>query len=96
MIISENINSSWRRLIKLDNVGKSLVSVVMITYNHQKYIAEAIRSVLNQTFHNFELVIVNDGSTDKTDEIIRGFEDNRINYIFQENQGPSSAINTAI
>jgi glycosyltransferase involved in cell wall biosynthesis len=72
------------------------ISVTMITYNHEKYIAESIRSVLDQTFTNFELIIVNDGSTDKTDEIIRTFQDSRIIYIYQENQGPSTATNNAI
>ena len=76
--------------------GVALVSVVMITYQHEKYIAEAVQSVLNQTFGDFELIIVNDGSTDKTDEIIRGFQDERITYIYQENQGPSSALNKGI
>ena len=73
-----------------------LISVVMITYQHEKYIAEAIRSILDQTFNNFELIIVNDGSTDKTDEIIKGFHDNRITYIYQENQGPSTASSNGI
>lgn len=72
------------------------VSVTMITYNHEKYIAESIQSVLDQTFTDFELIIVNDGSTDKTDEIIRTFKDPRISYICQENQGPSVASNNAI
>lgn len=73
-----------------------LISITMITYNHEKYISEAIQSVLNQTFVDFELIIVNDGSTDKTEEIIKAFQDSRIIYIFQENQGPSIAINEAI
>ena len=73
-----------------------LISVVMITYQHEKYIAEAIQSVLEQTFGNFELVVVNDGSTDKTDEIIRSFQDHRISYIRQDNQGPSAASNNGI
>ncbi|MBD2666509.1 glycosyltransferase family 2 protein [Richelia sinica] len=73
-----------------------LVSVVMTTYNHEKYIAEAINSVLNQSFTNFELIIVNDGSTDRTDEIIKSFNNKRITYIYQENQGTSAAVNRAI
>ncbi|MHC5752547.1 MAG: glycosyltransferase [Nostoc sp.] len=73
-----------------------LISVTMTTYNHEKYIGEAVESVLNQTYKNFELIIVNDGSNDKTDEIIRKFRDERITYIYQENQGTSSAINRAI
>jgi len=78
------------------NNNTPLISVVMITYQHEKYIAEAIQSVLEQTFERFELVVVNDGSTDKTDEIIRSFQDNRISYIRQENQGPSAASNNGI
>jgi glycosyltransferase involved in cell wall biosynthesis len=68
----------------------------MNTYNHEKYIAEAINSILDQTFEDFELVIVNDGSTDRTEEIIKSFTDERIVYFYQENQGPSCASNTAI
>lgn len=68
----------------------------MTTYNHEKYIAEAIQSILEQTFEDFELIIVNDGSTDKTETIIKSFNDSRINYIYQENMGPSAAANTAL
>jgi glycosyltransferase involved in cell wall biosynthesis len=73
-----------------------LISVVMTTYQHEKYVAEAIQSILDQTFENFELIIVNDGSTDRTDEIIRSFKDDRIVSIYQENQGPSAATNHGI
>ena len=73
-----------------------LISVVMATYNHEKYIAEAIQSILDQTFTDFELVIINDGSTDRTDEIIKTVKDARIVYIAQKNQGPSVAINNGI
>lgn len=67
----------------------------MTTYNHEKHIGEAIQSILNQTFKDFELIIVNDGSTDKTDEVIKKFTDPRIVYVCQENQGPSAAANRA-
>ena len=73
-----------------------LVSVIMTTYNHEKYIAEAIESILQQTLTDFELIIINDGSRDRTEEIIRSFQDNRIIYIYQENQGPSAAANQGI
>jgi predicted O-linked N-acetylglucosamine transferase (SPINDLY family)/GT2 family glycosyltransferase len=73
-----------------------LISVSMITYNHERYIGEAIESILNQTFENFELIIVNDGSIDRTDEIIRSFKDKRIVYINQKNQGSSAAANKGI
>ena len=69
----------------------------MTTYNHQKYIGQAIQSVLAQTFTNFEFIIVNDGSTDNTDKIIKSYLfDNRIKYIYQDNQGASLACNQGI
>ena len=70
------------------------VSVVMPTYNGSKYIKRAIDSILAQTYTNFEFVIVDDGSTDNTAEIIHSFKDERIKYIYQENRGPASAYNT--
>lgn len=76
--------------------GQPHVTVATITYNHEKYIASAIESILNQTFEDFELIVVDDGSTDATAAIIQGFNDPRIRYIWQENQGPSGARNTAI
>lgn len=72
------------------------VTVAMITYNHERYVAEAISSILDQTYRDFELVIVDDGSTDGTPEVISGFRDERIRYIRQENQGPGAARNTAL
>lgn len=72
------------------------VSVTLVTYNHEKYIADAIQSILDQTFQDFELIIVNDGSTDRTEEVIKSFQDSRIQYIYQMNQGTSAACNAAI
>jgi glycosyltransferase involved in cell wall biosynthesis len=73
-----------------------VVSVAMITYNHEKYVAEAIRSVLDQTFSDLEVVIVDDGSTDRTSEVIRSIIDPRIVSIRQPNGGPGAALNRAI
>ncbi|MBD2177249.1 glycosyltransferase [Pseudanabaena sp. FACHB-1998] len=73
-----------------------LISVIIPTYNHEKYIAETIQSVLDQTFKDFELIVINDGSTDRTEEIIQKFKDDRIRYIYQQNQGPSRASNRGI
>jgi glycosyltransferase involved in cell wall biosynthesis len=56
----------------------------MPAYNAEKYISEAIESVLNQTFTNWELIVVNDGSTDRTEEIILSFDDERICYVKNE------------
>jgi len=75
---------------------KPLVSIIMPTYNTEKYIAEAIQSVLVQTYKNFELIIIDDGSNDSTKEIIYSFDDKRIKYTYQENQGVSVARNRGI
>ena len=58
------------------------------TYNHEKYIGECIQSVLNQTFQDWEMIIVDDGSTDRTAEVISGYCDQRIRYFRQDHVGP--------
>lgn len=72
------------------------ISVILPVYNGEKYIQKAIESVLNQTFTDFELIVVNDGSTDKTLDIINSFDDARITIINQSNQGPGAARNNAL
>ena len=74
-----------------------IVSVIIPTYNRTALLPRAIRSVLNQSFQDFELIIVNDGSTDNTEEVVKSFEDNKIRYIRHEkNRGGSAARNTGI
>lgn len=70
-----------------------LVSVVLPTYNHLKFLPGAIGSLLDQTFSNFELILVNDGSTDGTQEYLDQLEDPRIRVIHQENQRLPGALN---
>lgn len=77
-------------------MGNPAISVVMAVYNCEKYLKEAIESILNQTFSDFEFIIVNDGSTDRTGEIVKFFDDSRIVLIQQDNQGLSAALNSAI
>jgi glycosyltransferase involved in cell wall biosynthesis len=72
------------------------VTVLMPAYNAGQYIADAITSVLQQTFTNFELLIVNDGSTDDTLKVIDGFNDPRIVVINQPNGGVAAALNTGL
>ena len=62
-------------------VDSPLVSVLMPVYNGEKYLKEAIDSILNQTYNNFEFIIINDGSTDRSEEIILSFSDSRIVYV---------------
>ncbi len=74
-----------------------LVSVVIPTYNRANIIDKAIDSVLNQTYKNLEVVVVDDGSTDNTEEVIRSYDDPRVRYIpLEENQGANVARNTGI
>lgn len=77
-------------------MSEPIISIMMPAYNAQEYIAAAIESVLAQTFTGWELVIVDDGSTDRTPEIIRRFDDRRIRYFRQENAGEAAARNTAL
>lgn len=71
-------------------------SVIIPAYNLEQYIAVTIQSVLDQTFKDFEIIIVDDGSTDKTVSVIQSFHDPRIRLISQPNGGVSKARNTGI
>ncbi|MCK4785708.1 MAG: glycosyltransferase, partial [Desulfobacteraceae bacterium] len=70
------------------------VSVVLPTYNHLRFLPKAVESVLRQTFSDFELIIVNDGSTDGTREYLDSLKDRRVRIIHQENKRLPEALNT--
>jgi len=75
----------------------SMVSVIIPTYNRAHLISIAIKSVLNQTYQDFEIIVVDDGSIDNTEEIVKDFTDFRIHYICHKyNQGVSATRNTGI
>lgn len=76
----------------------TLVSVIMPVYNAEKYVEEAILSVLNQTYKNFEFIIINDGSTDNSLQILRRLQltDKRIRLISRENYGLVTTLNEGI
>ncbi len=76
----------------------ALVSIIMPIYNAEKYVAQAIESVLNQTLTDFELILINDGSTDKSAEICASYarDDQRITLIHQNNGGICSARNKGL
>jgi glycosyltransferase involved in cell wall biosynthesis len=79
------------------NINKNPpVCVVMPVYNRSKYIRQSIESVLQQTFSDFEFLIINDGSTDGSLEIIKSFNDPRIKIVDQENKGLISTLNIGI
>jgi glycosyltransferase involved in cell wall biosynthesis len=68
------------------------ISVVLPVFNGEKYLKEAIDSILRQTFTDFELVVVNDGSTDRSEQIIKEYSDPRIRYLGQKNAGVGMAL----
>lgn len=78
------------------NRNNPKISVIIPLYNHEKYIKEAIYSVLEQTFSDLELIIINDGSTDRSEDVVKSITDDRIKYIYQENQGAHNTINRGI
>lgn len=73
------------------------VSVIIPTYNRANLVSRAIKSVLNQTYQDFEIIVVDDCSEDNTEEIVKSFNDSRIRYIkHKKNKGGSAARNTGI
>jgi len=72
------------------------VSVVIPTYNYAKYIARSVESVVNQSFQDFEILVVDDGSTDNTREVIETKYKTKVRYFYQENSGAPSARNRGI
>lgn len=73
-----------------------LISVIIPTYNYGKYIEEAIKSVLQQDYAPLEIVIVDDGSTDNTREIVNPYLGDNVRYFYQENKGNAAARNFGI
>jgi glycosyltransferase involved in cell wall biosynthesis len=76
------------------NMGK--ISVVIPTYNRAQLLGQSVLSVLNQTYGDFELIIVDDGSTDQTRTKVSEYQDSRVKYLYKENGGVSSARNSGI
>lgn len=77
--------------------GDPSISVILPTYNRADLVSRAIESVLDQTFEDFELIVVDDGSTDETKQVVDRIDDPRIEYIrHEENQGGAAARNTGI
>ena len=73
-----------------------LFSIIIPTYNRAKLLKVAIQSVIDQTYEDWELIVVDDGSTDETKNIVKGIKDSRIKYVYQENKKLSAARNTGV
>ncbi|MBN1974914.1 MAG: glycosyltransferase [Sedimentisphaerales bacterium] len=100
---AENIKKYLSLINSQNNLSSStmessepLVSILMPAYNASTHIREAVESILSQKYRNYECIIADDGSTDNTRDIISGFKDERIKYIYKDNGGPSSARNMAL
>lgn len=80
-----------------NNPEQSLVTVYLVCFNYAKYVKQSIESVLSQTYQNFELIIIDDGSTDNSTEIINGYAKHpKVRIIIQENKGLIATNNIAI
>lgn len=77
------------------NMFKPKVSVIVPTYNNANYIEEALKSIMAQDYQDYEIIVIDDGSTDKTREIVQSLGDN-IKYVYQANQGLAGARNTGV
>ncbi|PIE71744.1 MAG: hypothetical protein CSA22_01225 [Deltaproteobacteria bacterium] len=77
-------------------VDTPLVSVIIPSYNHAAYIRETLQSVCDQTWPAIEIIVIDDGSTDASPEILKGLEIPRLRLFFQENQGTASALNRGL
>lgn len=75
---------------------KPFFSVLMPLYNHDAYVGDALRSLIEQTFDDFEVIVCNDGSTDASLEVVDGFKDSRVRVIDKPNGGTVSALNAAL
>jgi len=80
--------------MNLDN--DPLVSVLIAAYNEEKYILECIDSIINQTYNNIEIIVIDDGSTDKTLDILESYNDNRLKIFTHENRGRVFSRNRAL
>ena len=74
----------------------SQVSVIIPAYNHERFIATTVDSVLRQTHADLELIVIDDGSTDRTGAIVQAIKDPRIKYLYQNNQDAYNALNKGI
>ena len=76
---------------------EKLVSIIVSFYNEERFLGEAIQSVLDSTYTNFELILVDDGSTDESEKVVKSFDDNRIVYIkLETNKGQGNGRNVGL
>ena len=80
----------------MSGMSNPQISVIIPTFNRVRLVVQAIDSVLKQSFHDFEIVVIDDGSSDDTGAVIQQYTDPRVRYIYQENTGLAGARNAGI
>lgn len=83
-----------QKILRINGMEKPKVSIIIPVYNCEKYIKECIESALNQTYNSYEVIVIDDGSTDKTLDILTGIDG--ITVLIKSNGGTASALNTGI
>jgi glycosyltransferase involved in cell wall biosynthesis len=76
--------------------GECMITVIIPAYNHERFIGEAVDSVLQQSWTDLELLVIDDGSTDRTGDIVQSYDDPRLTYLYQENQDAYNTINRGL
>ena len=76
------------------DIHLTLITWIIPVYNGERFIEQAIRSILNQPCKDLKVVVIDDGSEDLTAEIVKGINDDRVQYVYKENGGVSSARNS--
>lgn len=84
--------------MEIKNRNEELISIIVPVYNTEKYLKQCMQSLVNQTYKNIEIIVINDGSTDQSQKILEKYleKDSRVKIIFQENKGISAARNRAL
>lgn len=82
--------------LDINHKNNILVSIITPTYNRASFLSETIESVLNQSYSNFEYIILDDGSTDETQQILKKYQDPRIISLYHDNMGETATVNKAI
>ncbi|MFA5718406.1 MAG: glycosyltransferase [Desulfobulbaceae bacterium] len=72
------------------------VSVIIPAYNHERFVGAAVESVLDQSHRNIELIVINDGSTDRTGDVVQSYRDDRLTYLYQDNRDAYNTINRGL
>lgn len=96
MSLAEHDSASFSHTNEKPMIQNSLVSVIMPVFNGERHISLAINSMLSQHYDSWELIIVDDGSTDETSAIVKSIGEPRIKYHFQENRGQAAALNRGL